>query len=60
MISILALFLLLQGSGLGVYNTTSLSYNDGNWHFLRVFREGNVATLEDDSGHSRQVRFGEL
>lgn len=52
-------YFVAQGSGAGVYNSTSSSYNDGEWHYIRVFREGNRATLEDGSGATTQVFYSQ-
>ena len=50
-----------QGSGVGTYAATSRAdFNNGQWHFIRVVRIGNMATLEDEAGRRlAAVEFGQ-
>ena len=45
-----------------MFGTTSAGgYNDGSWQFIRVFRDANVATLEDGTGRSViNLEYGKL
>ena len=49
-----------QGTGVGEYvGTESNQYSNGDWHYIRVSRVGNVATLENDTGALlATVKFG--
>eukprot|EP00057_Strongylocentrotus_purpuratus_P029538 XP_011684012.1 PREDICTED: protocadherin Fat 1-like [Strongylocentrotus purpuratus] len=47
----LVLGLNTRGIGEGTFATSSVSgFDDGEWHYVRVRRDGAVASLEDDTG----------
>ncbi|KAK2140727.1 hypothetical protein LSH36_1266g00005, partial [Paralvinella palmiformis] len=49
----LVLGLNTMGSGPGVFNQTMNSgFNDGEWHYIRISRIGNIASLEDIAGRT--------
>ncbi len=52
--------MILQGSGDGVFAAeTTGSYNDGEWHYIRLLRTGNTAVLYDDmNGPLAVVEYG--
>ena len=45
-------FILQGGTQQGAFTTTPAqrSYNDGQWHYIKVTRIGNAATLTDELG----------
>lgn len=53
---------MFQGTGVGSYATTSVGgFNDGQWHYVRVRRQGNNASLTNGNGlQLTTVNYGGL
>ena len=49
-----------QASGTGSFAvSTRGGFADGEWHYVRVFRDGNVAVLEDHTASQlATVKYG--